>query len=83
MTKLTYRQAAALVGRSPRTIRYWRLRGMPMGWETRDGQNVRVVEKTVLQAWFRQRLRNDPVHQQRLRAQIAREAAAQGQRDTP
>lgn len=83
MTQLTYRQAAALVGRSPRTIRYWRLRGMPMGWDTRDGQKVRVVEKTVLQAWFRQRLRNDPVHQQRMRALKAREAVAQGRGDTP
>lgn len=67
MTLLTYRQAAARVGRTTRCIRYWRQRGMPMGWDTRDGQHVRVVDENTLLAWWRQRLRNDPVHQQRLR----------------
>jgi phage terminase Nu1 subunit (DNA packaging protein) len=70
---LTYREAAKLVGRKRRAIQYWRARGMPMEWQTRDGQRVRVVEKKVLQAWFRQRLKNDPVHQQRLRAAQAAE----------
>jgi len=64
---LTYREAARLVHRSPRTIRYWRHQGMEMSWDVRDGQNVRVVEKKVLQAWFRQRCLNWPTHQYRLR----------------
>lgn len=67
MTKLTYRQAAARVGRSRRAIRYWRQRGMPMTWEVRDGQRVRVVEEEVLLAWWRERLTNWPAHQYRMR----------------
>ncbi len=49
-----------------------------MEWETRNGQRVRVVEQRTLLAWWRQRLKNDPVHQQRLRAQIAAQMEAQG-----
>ena len=79
MPTLTYREAAKRVGRSRRAIQYWRARGMPMAWETRNGQRVRVVELKVLQAWYRQRLKNDPVRQQRIRAQIAAEMEAQGQ----
>lgn len=70
---LTYRQAAALVHRSPRTIRYWKQQGMATSLVERDGQMVRVVEKTILQAWFRQRLMNWPVHRWRLRKQLAEE----------
>lgn len=77
MTQLTYREAAARVGRSPRAIRYWRARGMVMGWDTRDGQRVRVVEEDVLLAWFRQRLQNWPAHQYRMRALLAQQEAAQ------
>lgn len=77
MPMLTYRQAAHRVGRTPRCIRYWRQRGMPMSWETRDGQQCRVVDETVLLAWWRQRLQNDPVHQQRLRQLLAAETGAQ------
>ncbi|KTR95359.1 hypothetical protein NS220_06020 [Microbacterium testaceum] len=76
MVTLTYREAATRVHRSRRTIRHWRLHGMRMGWEVRDGQRVRVVELEVLLAWWRQRLKNDPVHQQRLRAKRAAQAAA-------
>ncbi|HEY9310271.1 MAG TPA: hypothetical protein VIP82_20905 [Microbacterium sp.] len=68
---LTYRQAAALVKRSPRTIRYWRQQGMPMGWEERDGQLVRVVEQEVLQAWFRARLVAWPTHRWRMRKKLS------------
>ena len=75
---LTYREAARLVGRKRRAIQYWRARGMPMSWAVRQGQKVRVVEKTVLQEWFRERVRNDPVQQARIRAQIAALQAAQG-----
>ncbi|MDQ1174187.1 hypothetical protein QE430_002494 [Microbacterium testaceum] len=77
MPTLTYREAAARVHRSRRSIRRWHLNGMRMGWEVREGQRVRVVELTVLLAWWRQRLRNDPVHQQRLRAKKAAQAAAE------
>ncbi|MBD8477584.1 hypothetical protein [Microbacterium sp. CFBP 8794] len=77
MTKLTYREAAARVKRSRRSIRRWHLNGMRMGWEVREGQRVRVVELSVLLAWWRQRLKNDPVHQQRLRAKRAAETAGQ------
>lgn len=76
MATLTYREAAKRVRRSRRTIRHWRHSGMRMGWEIRDGQRVRVVELDVLLAWWRQRLKNDPVHQQRLRSKQAADAAA-------
>ena len=80
MPTLTYREAAKRVKRSRRSIRRWHLNGMRMGWEVREGQSVRVVELEVLLAWWRQRLKNDPVHQQRLRAKRAAQAAA---RDSP
>lgn len=64
---LTYREAARLTGRSIRSINRWRRGGMPMTWESRNGQRVRVVEKTVLQAWFRQRLSSNPAHQWKMR----------------
>ncbi|MCT1363947.1 hypothetical protein [Microbacterium sp. p3-SID131] len=68
---LTYRQAARRVGRSMRAVRYWRARGMPMSWEIREGQKVRVVEKSVLLAWWRERMKNDPVYQINLRKRLA------------
>lgn len=77
MPELTYREAAARVGRSPRAIRYWRARGMVMTWATRDGQTVRVVEEDVLLAWWRQRLQNWPPHQYRMRALLAQQETAQ------
>ncbi|SDG22247.1 hypothetical protein SAMN04488590_0231 [Microbacterium sp. 77mftsu3.1] len=46
-----------------------------MGWEIRDGQRCRVVEKSVLLKWWRERMKNDPAHQYRLRAQRNAEAA--------
>lgn len=67
MPMLTYREAAKRVGRTRRAIRRWRHSGMPMSWETRDGQTCRVVDETTLLAWWRQRLKNDPVHQAKLR----------------
>lgn len=70
---LSYREAGELVRRSPRTIRYWKSQGMTTSLEERDGQMVRVVEKTVLQAWFRQRLMNWPTHKWRLRKKLADE----------
>ena len=65
--KLTYRQAAARVRRSVRAIHYWRQNGMPMGWELREGQHVRVVDEDVLLSWWRDRLKNDPAHRWRMR----------------
>lgn len=50
---LTYREAAARVRRSIRTLWRWRKRGMPMGWARRDGQRVRVVREDVLLAHWR------------------------------
>lgn len=67
MPLLTYREAAVRVGRSVRTLWRWRRNGMPMSWDVRDGQRVRVVDERVLLAWWRERLRNDPVHQLRMR----------------
>ncbi|MFL1999483.1 hypothetical protein [Microbacterium sp. A1-JK] len=63
----TYTSAAKRVGRSRRTIRHWGAQGMPMSWHTIDGQPTRVVLEQVLLKWYRERLKNDPVHQQRMR----------------
>jgi len=77
MPKLTYSEAAKEVGRARRTIRHWRAQGMPMFWDIRHGQRVRVVDLTVLRRWSRERLKNNPIVQQRIRAEIRREEAAQ------
>ena len=75
VTLLTYREAAALVHRSPRTIRWWHTRGyLRMTWEIRDGQHVRVVEKTEVQRCFRERLRANPAHRWRMRTKAAEQA---------
>lgn len=70
MRMLTYREAAQRVRRSRRTIRHWKFQGMRMEWDRRDGQLVRVVNEHVLLAWWRDRMDNDPVWQNRLRAKI-------------
>lgn len=70
---LTYKQAGALVKRSPRTIRYWKSQGMATSLVEIDGQMVRVVERATLQAWFRERLMNWPTHRWRLRKRLAEE----------
>lgn len=64
---LTYREAARKVKRSVRAIKRWRAQGMPMSWDIREGQRVRVVEERILLAWFRARLTAWPPHQYRLR----------------
>lgn len=71
MAELTYREAAVRVHRSVRTLWRWRKRGMPMTWGIRDGQRVRLVREDVLLAWWRDRMRADPVHQLRVRAKLA------------
>lgn len=43
---------------------------MPMLWEVRDGQRVRVVREDILLAWWRERLKSDPAHQYRLRKML-------------
>lgn len=78
MSQLTYREAAKKVNRSVRTINRWRRHGMPMTWAVRDGNRVRVVELKVLQKWLRERLKSNPAHQYRMRAEKAREQAAEG-----
>ncbi|MFN3948655.1 hypothetical protein [Microbacterium sp.] len=65
---LTYRTAAARVGRTERTIRNWRIWGMPMEWRTIEGQRTRVVREDVLLEHFRLRLAQSPTHQYRMRA---------------
>lgn len=75
MAMLTYREAARLVHRSPRAIRRWRYNGMPMQWEIRDGQRCRVVDEKILRKWWRDRMKNDPVHQARLRTMFAADNA--------
>ena len=67
MPMLTYREAARRVGRSVRTVNRWRRHGMPMTWESRDGQRFRVVREDVLLAWMRDRLKANPAHQYRMR----------------
>ena len=59
-----YVSAARRVHRTDRTIKRWRREGMPMSW--RNG--MRIVREDVLLATYRQRLKNSPVHQYRLRA---------------
>lgn len=56
---LTYREAAARVRRSVRTLWRWRKKGMRMGWGIREGQRVRVVREDVLLAHWRSILRAD------------------------
>lgn len=72
--QLTYRQAAEATGRSVRAIHRWRRGGMPMGWRLKDGQMVRVVREDVLMEWMRDRLRNNPAHQYRMRKLFAQDA---------
>lgn len=77
----TYRTAAKRVNRSDRTIRHWREWEMPMGWAIIEGHRTRVVEESVLLAHWRMHMKNDPAHQNRLRAK-RRAAAAAAQAET-
>lgn len=65
---LTYKQAAKRIERSPRTIKLWCEQGMTRGWKTIDGQRTRVVSERVVLEWHRDKLKNSPVHQYRMRA---------------
>lgn len=68
---LTYKQAAARVSSSVRTIRNWASWGMPMRWQVIDGQRTRVVELEVLLAFWRERMAASPVHFYRMRKRLA------------
>jgi len=74
---MTYREAAGAVRRSVRTIKRWRRSGMPMTWDLRHGQKVRVVDEDVLFAWLRDRLDANPAHQYAMRRRRL-EATANG-----
>jgi len=67
----TYKGAAQRARRSVRTIKEWRRDGMKM---TTDSKGRRVVSHTVLLATLREKLENDPVHQQRGRKQRGEDA---------
>ncbi len=65
---LNYAEAAKRVKSSERTVKRWRREGMLMEWDAdEDGQWHRVVEESVLLAWWRQKMQASPVHQIRLR----------------
>lgn len=82
--QLTYREAAKVTRRSVVTIKRWRRNGMPMGWETRDGQRHRVVDERTLKKWWRDRMTADPVWQARLRKmRREREEATRRDNDLP
>lgn len=68
-----------------RNIRLWLLQGMPMSGQVIEGQRTRVVEKEIFLAHFDLHLKQNPVHQQRMRARrrTAAEAAAQTPEDAP
>ncbi|MFJ2541884.1 WhiB family transcriptional regulator [Microbacterium sp. NPDC087589] len=67
---LTYKQAAARVRSSERTVRHWGSDGMVMGWQTIEGQRTRVVREDVLLAWWRDAMDNNPAHQHRVRKRL-------------
>lgn len=66
-TWLTYNEAAKRIGRSRSSIHNWRRDGMPMRWRNTPDGPERIVDESVLLAWFREKLRADPVHQARMR----------------
>ncbi|PRI10932.1 hypothetical protein [Leucobacter massiliensis] len=61
---LTYREAAAKVGRSRRALQRWRRRGMPMRI---DDRGRKIVHEVVLYAWYRKNLQSWPAHQAKMR----------------
>lgn len=64
MGLLTYEQAARRVLKDVVTIKRWRRNGLRM---TTDEHGRRVVEESVLLAWWRERMASDPIHQARMR----------------
>ena len=61
---LTYREAAAKVGRSKRALQRWHRNGMPMQL---DEKGRKIVHEVTLYAWYRKRLKAWPAHQWKMR----------------
>jgi len=73
---LSYSEAAKRVKSTKHTIQLWRKAGMPMEWAVDEiGQRYRVVDEQTLLAWWRQKMKNSPVHFYKLR----REAIERGE----
>lgn len=71
---LSYADAAKRVSSSVRTVNRWAAAGMQVEWRTDDaGQKFRVVEESVLLAWWRDRLKASPVHFYRMRRKLIEE----------
>lgn len=69
---LSYAEAARRVKSAKRTVQRWHRQGMPMEWAVDDaGGRYRVVELSVLLAWWRQTMQNSPVHFYRMRSTLA------------
>lgn len=67
-TWLGYAAAARRVKSSKNTIRRWAREGMPMEWRLSGaGQRERVVDEEILLAWWRRKMSESPVHQNRIR----------------
>lgn len=60
----TYREAAARVQRSKRTVIRWQVDGMQMTWGIRDGQRFHLVREDVLLAYWRASVRTDQAKRQ-------------------
>ena len=68
---LTYAEAAKRVTSTKHTVQLWRRQGMPMEWRTDNtGQRFRVVEEETLLAWWRQKMKNSPVHFYKMRRKL-------------
>ena len=61
---LTYREAAAKVGRSKRALQRWHRKGMRMRL---DDRGRKIVNEVELYAWYRKALAAWPAHQYRMR----------------
>ncbi|GAB2567408.1 hypothetical protein [Leucobacter ruminantium] len=61
---LTYRDAAARVGRSKRALQRWHRKGMPM---RTDNRGRKIVHEVTLYAWYRKNLKAWPPHQWKMR----------------
>ncbi|MFD2757089.1 MerR family transcriptional regulator [Gulosibacter faecalis] len=61
---LTTREAARRVGRSIRTIRYWRADGMDVYFDEHGHMRIELDE---LLTWYRTKTMSNPAHRYRLR----------------
>lgn len=67
MEKLSTRQAARRVGRTIRTIEYWRADGMPVYFDKRGHMYIDI---DTLLDWYRKKTLANPVHKYRVRKAI-------------